>query len=592
MSADLQLPENYERTSISEEARLKIKKLVTYDPWYWAWLIAKTGKGFVERFHRPILYYLTHSAELLAACLFEKRFESEFTRQMREELRRLGIDPRTVRGMAKFKRYLRRTNLRVARSMGKTTLGYTALSYLGMMNPNETIAIASKSDPAAEKILKPIADIYRSPDFAFYFPELIPTRNIDTAITQTKITLAGRTVPVGEALFEARGINSVWAGYHYSIIYADDVIGAESGDASQDDALRWLANVPSISINPALGGTWEKYTGTIYGARDDHRVICDDFHTLRVVIPIWIKKRTGVKFLREDGVATLPEWYDEEWITMTRDRILANPKQGPIWFLQNYELHPFTDGASIFFEDTLMRQRFVQHTDLAGRTLIARPRTPESISKPIGPVDWVLSRPEEMAIYMGVDQSVSLAKNADSWAISIVAFDAHGHSYVLDCVKGRGYPLMLDTLRLIRLRYPHVLQIGIDSAATQSMTLELAKRDPNLQALSTILVPLQGGNRRKDERLLTFFAARLEMGEMWINPELTGLINEAVEYEPADDDPVDDQLDSVAMAVAVGLPGSAISSEEMDSLLDEAQDSRDQWVDGAGVHRDSWLNLF
>lgn len=573
-------------TALSTEGLAQLQELLLFDPWLFSNQVCGSGDGFVERFHRPLLYYLTGHSRLLASAVLT--FDSEVTRQIKAEMARLGVlvDGKFIG--PKLDRYFgrrSRTNCRVSRAMAKTTLNLRGIFHAAIENPNISIGVASKSDAAAAKLMGVLGRYLDSPACRALFPQRVPQKNFDQLVTNYKIWIEGRTNPTTEWTIEGRGINSQWTMAHYDFIAPDDIVGTESGEASMDDAIRWLAAINGISMPQAFGGSRQDFLGTIYGINDDHAYVSSDWHTPSIVIPVWTKSHYNVDNVMADGVPTLPEWYPIDKIRQMRSETIANDEEGLKSWLQNFELTAHQVGVGLFGRDSMNRQalRIVKRAD---SILYARPKTGKPAREPITSEDWVIVEPGLMPVYMAIDQSVSLAKGSDSWAIAIVAPDFDGHFYIFDVVKGKGYNQMLDLIRPMYNKWRPV-KIGMDSSATQGMTIEWMQRSGEFMDMAGIITPVTTNNRAKDDRIRAFLAARIQSGTAWVSPRLESFVQEALTYMPGPK-AKDDQLDAVSMAIQIALPNVPIAPDYDDY---GSFGAFGQAFDRNGVLNDSWLDL-
>lgn len=586
MSTPLIPQSSVSTTALSVEGLIQVQGLLLADPWLFSNTVCGSGDGFVERFHRPLLYYLTGHSRLLASAVLQ--YDSEVTRQIKSEMKRLGVlvDGKfDGRKLDRFFGRRSRTNCRVSRAMAKTTLNLRGLLHAGTENPNLSIGIATKSDPAAAKLMGVLGRYIDSQPYRTLFPHRIPDKNFDQRVTQSKIWLEGRTNTSTEWTFEGRGINSQWTLAHYDIIAPDDIVGTESGEASMDDARRWLAAVGGISTPYAFGGARENYLGTIYGIDDDHAYVSQSWTTPSIIVPIWTKDIYSSDNVLSDGVPTLPEWYPIERIREMRANTLASDNEGLKSWLQNFELTAHVVGVGLFSRDNLTRQH-LRIVSRGGSTLFARPKTGHPPREQVTSSDYVIVDPTLMPIYMAVDQSVSLARGADSWAMAIVGFDSEGHAYVFDVVKGKGYAQMIDMIKPVYRKWKPV-KIGIDTSATQSMTLEWMQRSDEFMEMAGILKGISGSTRSKDDRIRAFLAARIQTGTCWVNPTLDAFQHEALTYMPGPK-AKDDQLDAVSMAIQIGLPAAPF--EDFDARWDGDRGFKAAF-DTNGVPAGDWLSL-
>jgi hypothetical protein len=173
----------------------------------------------------------------------------------------------------------------------------------------------------------------------------------------------GRTKPEQKTI-EARGVTSQWYSKHYNIIYGDDLSSTEAkqGEATIEDAIRFIASFHGISISERWGGTRFILNGTIQGAKDDNAVLLSNPEYLSIQIPIW-KRADGAPWtlanMLDDGIPVLPELYDVDACRTKRADTLKNYKQGAVSWLQNFLLVAYDTASLEFTADLINRSKFV-----------------------------------------------------------------------------------------------------------------------------------------------------------------------------------------------------------------------------------------
>jgi hypothetical protein len=563
------------------------------DGWLFVKWVCGHGEHAVERFHRPLFYLYAGDALRLAACL--NKYTSEIVSQIKTELLRRGIDWNTRQGVRALARLLRRANVRISRSMSKTTMSLDALTWLasrtpqdgdmlaGPSGPDISIALTSKSDPVAQdKFCESIGNIIKSDEYRLYYSDRIYPVNPESYITKKWIRLNGRTKPADQETFEARGVTSQWPAHHYRIICGDDIVGTEDGEASQDDALHWLSRIHGISIAEGLGGSRHTIIGTISGPKDDHAALRSNDEFLTVVVPIWKKDvPANLSNILVDGVPTLPEWYPLDAIKAMRADTLANGAMGAISWLQNFELTANELGAMQFSADLLNRAKFHWVNKPIGTKIDGSPDVrrymrrylfdadgkpvPDPRRKPDGhpchcwmrcqlPVHaYVEFDPLALPRYLGVDQSLSL--KGDKWSVAVFAVDPYGHRYALKGATGKGYRNLIPAIPIVFNRYGGEFnppkKVGIESNAWQGVTADWMKRTQEFQVLARRLVPVSPGQTQKEVRIFNNVLANLEMGMLHLDPDDHDRDAEMLKYSAADDNPEDNILDSIAICETI-----------------------------------------
>lgn len=572
---------------IDEATRERLRGLMDSDPWYFSKYVCAHAEKAVERIHRPLLYLYTGRAELLAAALSNPKFEGYITHQVREDFRRQTppIEWWNPAHLTRVRARLRRVNIRIPRGAGKSTFADDGDLWDGVIDPNICIGLGSKSDDYAWQRMEPMAQIVRSAEFAFWYPERVPT-DMRSDVTRGAILLAGRTIRIPESTIEGRGITSQWRGRHYRKIRLDDTSGTEYGQASVEDAIRFNQGIDAIEVREAFGGCREVYVGTITGENDDHTYLASDPGVLSVVMPM--EEHAGgttIETLFTDGTLTMaePGWYTREAVNELKRKARANEDKHSISeLLQNFYMVPMKDSGSFVFTAAMLaagKGIFWKFVPDLQRELLFLPKkghekTQRDPSKPdFNPEDWKVLDPSTMprtARAWAADQSVS--ETGDEWAFADVIMDHEGVEVLLDCETGRGYQALLDAVLPFDKKCGHPRNVGVDTNATQGMTVEWMNRTPEFQQLARRITPITSSGESKDVLIRRWIAGRMMTGDFYVNPRLVRWVHEASRYQPRKPDgtlrknAVDNQLDATWMACSLCRRPPSPAQMELDLM--------------------------
>lgn len=596
---------------ITPEQRAILRRRMDIDPWYFSVYVCKRDQRAM-RHHRPMLYLFARRAALLAACLDDPEYDGPITRQIKADFEKLSnpIDWKNPEHLPRIQRRLRKINFRGPRSGGKSVFADDADLWEASSDPDITISVGSKSDPAVWKRIEAIGDFVRSDEYKFWYPERVPL-DPRTQITRDAIWLNGRSRIVPEATIEGRGIASQWFGSHYRKNRRDDITGVEAGEASLGDAIRHLANMNPL--HDETGWVGDLVVGTVTGSNDDHSMLKAD--TGYLTIALSIEEHPGGTTLENvysDGILTMPEWFDRERVNEIKEDSRKNPL-GPIWLLQNYYMVANESGTTLFTQRLVNRAKFYWYFDhKLKRDIILRPKKGrENTFRPpmneqgymmedprFVQQDWLVLDTHKLPISAfgwAADQSVS--PTGDEWSFAYGCMDWDGVILVLDSVAGNGYDTMLDETIPFDKKC-HKPKFGIDVNATQGMTLEWMKRTPEFRSLARRAKPIRSTGESKDANIRRWLLARMEAGDLYVNPRLIHFIDECLKYQPRKPDgmlkrnPVDNRLDAGWMMCT--LLTRPVSPEQMDEdALDElvAQEQYRRTSDPmTGINTDNWMS--
>ena len=534
-------------SQLSEDDWRMLRVRAKRDPWVLAQAVLPDDRG-VERFHRPTLDLMTRRGAQFVAKMDDPRYASEIMASAKRWCRDHDIDLGTPSGRDHLIWIITESgvNLRMSRSFAKTTYAEVALAFEIINDTDIEAGVASKSAPAADKLMLAFGNLVRGEGFQFLFPEIFPQNTWKTAITLERINAEARTRFLGSTV-EGRSILEQWTGGHYGRIWGDDVVGTESGEASMTDALRWIAALRGISKSDVLGGTWRLFTGTVYDEGDDHTgAHINDPTLLSIVVPIWTKDIYGLDYLMQDGVPTLPEWYTLAAIRAMRAQTLANPEEGPSSWLNNFEMTTIAAGQKKIPESLINRQTLVIEYDANGGEILVRP---DREGKPIRVATKALDKA------CGLDQAISERAAADEWVFGLVGQDRAGHRYLLDGEAGRGYEKMLASLLPTWSGWGCPYDIGMDTTGSQILTTDLMKRDMAYARFMGGLQAISAGNTPKVVRIIQYLVSGLRAGTLWIHPRLLAFRKQARLWNPessrAKNPGTDDWLDAFSLALQV-----------------------------------------
>ncbi len=615
------MPETVALWQISPQTRALYRAQMDRDPWIFSDFVCKHVEKSVPRIHRPLLYLYTRQADLLCALLDDPDYEGEITRQVREDFTLHGIDWRNPADLPRVKERLRKLNIRLPRGIGKSVGADDGDLWEATQDPNITIFLGSKSNEYAWKRISAIGEVVKSPEFAFWYPERVP-KDMKTEVTQEIIKLAGRTIANVEATIEGHGITSQVTGLHFRKVRSDDIVGTESGQASEDDAVGFVANIDGISVREAFGGTDRLHIGTVTGENDDHSMLAENPDVLSIVMPI--ERHPGgttLENINDDGELTMPEpgWFDRDSVNKIKAEAKANPKHGLMWLLQNFYMIAHKSGVTTFTQQTMNAAKFIWYRDPeTGVRYILRPKrgkqnTPRRTFKdargiertvPGIAADWFvldLRKLPRSAFAWAIDQAVSL--QGDPWSMTLVCMDWEGVIYILANQSDVGYKAQVDNILpfdRLAARDFHCPgkpgTIGLDANATQGMTTEWLTRDADFRDVARRVKELRSNSDSKEAQIRRWLQGRMMSGDTYYNPQLREFEKEALGWRPRKPDgsvnkrAVDNNLDSAWMAST--LPHRPASPTEMDEdtydAMIEAERYREHTDPLTGISTDDW----
>lgn len=261
-------------------------------------------------------------------------------------------------------------------------------------------------------------------------------------------------------------------------------------------------------------------------------------------------------------------WFSREVVDDLKRKARANEDKHSISeLLLNFYMTAFSNSGSLVFSKAMLdsaRGIFWQVVPELQRECLfipkkGREKTQRDPSKPdFEPEDWKVIDPQVMpssARAWALDQSVS--QQGDEWAFADVLMDWDGVEILLDCVTGRGYDAMLDTVIPFDKKCGYPRRNGVDTNATQGMTVEWMNRSPEFQSIARRIEGITSGGEAKDAHVRRWIAGRMLTGDFYVNPRLVHWLHEASRYQPRDADgklrknAVDNRLDAAWMACSL-----------------------------------------
>lgn len=162
---------------------------------------------------------------------------------------------------------------------------------------------------------------------------------------------------------------------------------------------------------------------------------------------------------------------------------------------------------------------------------------------------------------IGVDPAISLADNADRFAISLIGVaEDNTQAYLLEQWAGQvPFPEQVELIKSWWTKHSPQY-ISVEKVAYQAALVQQLMRVPGLPPIAGI-----GAPGKKFERILSM-APLFELGRIKIRKDHVDFINEWLNYDSTLKNPEDDCLDSVEIALrgaGVVLPHSRVEEAEL-----------------------------
>lgn len=152
----------------------------------------------------------------------------------------------------------------------------------------------------------------------------------------------------------------------------------------------------------------------------------------------------------------------------------------------------------------------------------------------------------KLKLYMGIDPAISIADNADDFAMALIGIDPDtGQVYLLDYFLGHiAFPEQLEKIELWNLKWRPEL-IGIESNAFQVALEQQASRLSGFP--NTVPVFSKG---KKEERIMRM-SPLFKVGRVRIRKNQGDFIDQWVSFDPEKKNQKDDLLDAVEIALGI-----------------------------------------
>jgi len=400
-----------------------------------------------------------------------------------------------------------RTLLLAPRGHGKTLIGTVAYTLWNIIrNPDVRIAIVASSHSQATEVLALIRGyIEADGPFRRMFGNLRGT----TKWTESQL-FCRRVLLAREATISAYGADGSIVGRHFDVIILDDVVDEENAwtDGQREKLANWFGKVLRPCVMPTgklhLIGTW-------YHLRDLYGVLLDS-----------VEKGEGRwrviqdSAIGHDGAALWPEEYSLERL----DEIRRDPTVGSVLFASQY----LNDVSG--YRDAIFRADWMQtwNASVLAEQGVSFNRLPK---------------------YVGVDLAISQSRDADYFAVVVIATDARGRVFVVDTFRDRlSFDAQVKKIAEVS-RSHRPVRVAIESNAYQAA---LAQHLRKLGGVPVREVRTRTGKVQRAHRISPLF----ENGLVYLPEHDHRLLDELVEFPRGGHD---DLLDALMMAVEEARAG-------------------------------------
>lgn len=512
------------------------------DPFIFARFICG-HKDLTPKLHMPLLYVAAGLVDKLVPILNSPDFADSYTvRQIKRELLRHSVDWNTPFGRQRMVEIFRFVNIRVSRGFGKSSSITHGLRLWKMTkDPNLTAAlITNVDDPKAKDFCKQIRATILSDRYRAIFPDRVPE---DLKLLQeSRITLAGRTVPDMEPCLMAFGYAASPVGYHFDELHFDDLVARENSSLVALAEVRdFLANLSGLYKPGFRYPIVRMHVGTRWDDEDDDAEVRKIARCFTINVPIWYRD-APTDDITIAGTPTAPDWKDLENIKLLQEEVLSNPQEGAIAWRCNYELDPSAGGGRIFPSNLVDASDWIPYRpDPKYKSKFAE--WPSRLIEEKETRKTLAFDPEKLYVVTACDQS--FASDGDEWSVASVGCDQYGHRYVLEVRTGHGVEAMLDAVEMQRLTWKP-RRIGFEKIAAQHVIELVVKLGVKYRMLRGSIESVSHNNKPKEWRLRNFVAEMLKMRRLHLNPRDTQTKAEMKAYKPGPK-AKDNILDALAM---------------------------------------------
>lgn len=293
--------------------------------------------------------------------------------------------------------------------------------------------------------------------------------------SQDRVTLNRTDTGIKGPTVWAAGIDTNLVGAHPDIIIMDDVVNRESADS--DESMRKIITHYKDALDLLEPGGQLIVIGTRWNDRDLYEWILNPDNNVKQNFDLMVRGAFKTDFnlsevfnKKEGGESLVTDYL---WPEKFNFKELSERywEKGPYEFSSQYLNDPVPDEAAVFRKDWF---RYIQKSDWLGRPT---------------------SR------FITIDPAISMQKEADSTAITVVEVDGEGYILPIHIENLKIAPDKLIDLTFRLAEMYHPLAIGVELNAFQkvlqySLNEEMRKRNRNLP-----IVELKVHDRSKDERI-------------------------------------------------------------------------------------------
>lgn len=172
-----------------------------------------------------------------------------------------------------------------------------------------------------------------------------------------------------------------------------------------------------------------------------------------------------------------------------------------------------------------------------------------------------------LRVFIGIDPAISLADDADHFAMSVVGLSKDGdQAFLLDYFYDRiSFPDQLDKIREWFLKWrPEI--IGIESNAYQAALVQMTARMDGLPPIVPVF-----SKSKKEERIMGL-GPIFKIGKVRIQRRHATFIDQWVSFDPSKKNQDDDLLDAVE--IGLGAAGVLLPQSPLESLFGQHGDTQ------------------
>lgn len=428
-------------------------------------------------------------------------------------------------------------------------------------DPNLTSVLITNTDPKAIDFCKQIRATILSDLYKAVYPDRVPA-DPNRMLTESRLTLAGRTVPDMEPCLMAFGVKSSPTGYHFDEFHFDDLVGRENKSNAELTVVKeFLANLTGLYKPGIRYQVRRVHVGTRWDEEDDAAFTRLYPKTFAITVPIWVRDAASEN-LRDHGTPTT-KWFPLEKIIAEQEEVLSNPDEGAISWRCNYELDPYIGGARIFPAQLVDQQQWKPFEN-DGRIYIQRPDFDDKGQRTrYADSDVYKDRLlDPMKLYRVTACDQSFSEDGDEWAVATVGMDQWGHRMVLERDTGHGVEQMLDAI-IEHVETWSPRRVGMEKIAAQHVIELVLKLSPKYRRIRSLIEPVPHKNVAKEYRIRNYVAEIMKMRRLWLDPEDSETRDEMKKYKPGPN-AKDNILDALAMCEVLIQKSCQPKDDEVD----------------------------